>query len=66
MGILQNQIDHTEYPKGLKAKTMPELWYIIEDCTAVLKANPDGKKAGYYMDEINYAGMEIAIRKGAN
>lgn len=56
-------IDHTEYPKGLRTKCMDALLYIRADAAAALKAMPDGPKAGYYADEINYVSDEIARRR---
>lgn len=58
-------IDHTNYPKTLKGKSIESLRYIIGDCKAVLEVNPYGSKAGYYADEINYCAMELAARAKA-
>ncbi len=58
-------IDHTNYPKTLKAKSDDSLRYIIADCKATLEANPNGSKAGYYMDEIHYCAMELKRRADA-
>lgn len=56
------QIDHTNYPKSLKSKTVAQLQYIIWDCKGALEAMPDSPKASYYADEINYCSMELYKR----
>jgi len=58
-----NGINHTTYPENCKSKSSDSLKWIISDCQAVLAANPDGKKAGYYADEINYCAMELKSRE---
>ena len=57
------QINHTEYPKQIRHKTMAALMFIIKDCQEAIAANPENPKCGYYADEINYAGMEIVRRQ---
>jgi hypothetical protein len=59
---VEGQINHKEYPEKLKSKTDAELNFIIRDAHEAIKANPEGKKSGYYADEINYAGMELSRR----
>jgi hypothetical protein len=59
------QIDHKNYPKALKTKSLPALLFIIKDAREAIAANPDNPKNGYYADEINYAGMEINRRKNS-
>lgn len=56
-------IDHEKYPKRLRTKTEAELRYIIKDAGQALHSNPEGRKAGYYADEINYASMELHRRR---
>lgn len=56
------QINHTEYPKSLKNKTVSQLLYIIQDCREALEAMPESPKAGFYADEINYCSMELSSR----
>jgi len=56
------QIDHTAYPKRLRTKTHSELRYILDDARAAIAANPDGHKAGFYADEINYVCDELSRR----
>jgi len=59
------QINHTEYPKTLKRKTVEMLRFIIKDCREALTANPDNPKAGYYADEICYCSSELHRRQTA-
>ena len=58
-----NTINHIEYPKSLKSKSIESLRFIIKDAKEALKANPNSAKAGYYADEICYAGMELKARQ---
>jgi hypothetical protein len=55
-------IDHNEYPRRLRTKSTAELKFAQSDAQAAMKAMPDGPKAGYYADEINYISMELARR----
>ncbi len=55
-------MDHGKYQAALKNKSWAELKYIIEDARETIKANPEGENAGYYMDEIHYASMELKRR----
>jgi hypothetical protein len=57
------QINHNEYPKTLKGKSDDSLRYIMKDAAEAMAANPEGSKAGYYADEINYCAMELYSRK---
>jgi len=41
------------------------LRYNIRDAYAAIAAMPNGKKAGYYADEISVLGMELRSRKAA-
>lgn len=56
------QINHTEYPKSLRSKSDDALRYIMKDAAEAERNNPEGDKAGYYLDEINYAAMELKRR----
>ena len=56
------KINHIEYPKKLKKKTVAELLYILKDANEVVRANPEGEKSGYYQDEVNYVCMELNRR----
>jgi len=58
-------INHRTYPISLKNKSDDSLHYIMKDAYEAMKANPEGTKAGYYADEVNYCGMELAIRSKA-
>lgn len=55
-------MDHAQYQKSLKTKSVESLRYIIKDCQEAIAANPDNKKNGYYSDEICYCGMELNRR----
>lgn len=63
--IFEAKIDHKEYPKRLRKKSVDELKFIIKDAQEAMKANPDSEKSknGYYADEVNYAAMELKRRK---
>lgn len=58
-------INHRTYPIMLKNKCDDSLRYIMKDAYEAMRANPEGTKAGYYADEVNYCGMELARRKVA-
>jgi hypothetical protein len=55
-------MNHAEYQKNLKKKSIEALRYIIADCRETLKVNPEGVNSGYYMDEIHYAAAELRNR----
>jgi hypothetical protein len=59
----RTQIDHVNYPKQLRKKTYAQLQFIIKDAGEAMRAMPEGHKAGYYADEINYAQMELERRR---
>jgi hypothetical protein len=56
------EINHTEYPKSLRNKSDDSLRYTIADAQAAIACFPEGEKAGYYADEINYCAMELQSR----
>ncbi len=56
-------MNHAEYQKNLKTKSVASLIFIINDCKSAIKLNPDNSKNSYYADEICYAGMEIVRRR---
>lgn len=58
----KHQIDHENYPKSLRSKSVDQLVYIIADAKEALFLFPESKKAGYYADEVNYCSMELARR----
>jgi hypothetical protein len=55
-------INHAEYEAKTRNMTFASLLYVIEDCKQAIAAMPEGHKAGYYADEINYCAMEINRR----
>ena len=55
-------MDHAEYQRGLKHKSIPELQFIARDAREAIEANPDNPKAGHYQDEIHYAAAELRRR----
>jgi hypothetical protein len=57
------EINHAEYQKGLETKTYSEIVFIIKDAMEAANAMPDGPKVGYYLDEVNYAAMELHKRR---
>jgi hypothetical protein len=63
---MTTQINHTDYMKKVRTMSDYALYYTIKDCKETLALNPEGEKAGYYQDEINYCAMEISRRKGYN
>jgi hypothetical protein len=59
---MKNQINHAAYMKKVKTLDDASLRYIIADCQEALNNFPNGEKAGYYADEINYCAMELSRR----
>jgi hypothetical protein len=57
------EINHGEYQESLKSKSYHELLFIIKDAQEAAAAFPDGYKVGYYLDEVNYAAMELHKRR---
>ena len=58
-------INHTAYQKKVRSIETASLQFIIRDCQEAIRANPNGPKAGYYADEINYCSMELRRRQDA-
>lgn len=56
-------MDHTEYAKVLKSKTVDQLRYIRQDAYNAAMAMPDGPNHGYYLDEVHYCSMELKRRE---
>ncbi len=56
-------INHRTYPISLKNKSVDSLRYTMKDAHEAMTANPEGSKAGYYADEINYCANELAHRR---
>jgi hypothetical protein len=63
-GVIEmpKQMNHAEYQKNLRKKTVDQLIFIRDDAQAAMRAWPDGENAGYYADEMHYAAMELARR----
>ena len=57
------QIDHTDYPRSLKRKSVEALEFTLQDAREAIHANPHGENAGYYADEIHYAAAELRRRE---
>lgn len=58
----RTQINHSQYMKKVRGMSEEALRFVMKDAAEAIKANPDGHKAGYYADEINYCSMELARR----
>ncbi len=58
----RTQIDHSGYQKKVRRMSEEALRFVIKDAREAINANPDGHKAGYYADEINYCSMELSRR----
>ena len=58
-------MNHSEYPKTLKTKSIDSLRFIQRDAHEAVVANPNGENAGYYQDEVNYIGDELRRRQNA-
>jgi hypothetical protein len=56
-------IDHAAYQERCTKMSEAQLRYTISDANAAMRAMPDGPKAGYYADEVNYCSNELAKRK---
>lgn len=56
------EINHAEYQEKVKTMTDGQLKFVISDCQQAIAAMPNGHKAGYYADEINYCRMELNRR----
>jgi hypothetical protein len=56
------KMDHREYPKGLRSKSVDSLLFSLGDAKAAMEAMPDGENAGYYADEVSYISMELRLR----
>jgi hypothetical protein len=57
------RMDHAGYPASLRSKSDAELHYTIRDAREAADALPLGPNAGYYLDEISYAAMELQRRR---
>ncbi len=59
---MQKIMDHNAYPKSLHSKSKEALRFIMKDAHQASQAFLNGPNVGYYLDEINYCGMELARR----
>jgi len=55
-------MNHAEYQRGLKRKSVPELLFIVQDAHEAIQANPTNPNNGFYQDEIHYAAAELNRR----
>jgi hypothetical protein len=60
--MITKVMDHTNYPKALRTKTLQSLRFTIKDAQEALEANPDNPNNGFYQDEINYCANELNRR----
>lgn len=60
---VKKTMNHAEYQKSLRSKTVTELMFIQKDAAKARDAMPDGENSGYYADEVHYAGMELRRRR---
>ena len=51
--------DHTELMEYVDGLDVAALHYVAQDCREAIEANPEGRKAGHYMDTIHYIGMRL-------
>lgn len=55
-------MNHAEYQRGLRSKSVEQLQFIANDANEAATANPTGENAGYYADEVHYALAELNRR----
>lgn len=56
-------MNHSDYQKSLKKKSIEQLLFIAKDAGEALNTNPNNPNNGYYADEIHYTVAELK-RKG--
>lgn len=56
------EIDHAAYQRKVRKLSEASLRFIISDARKAIEAMPDGPKANYYADEINYCASELHRR----
>ena len=56
------EMDHAAYVAKTKSMSDASLRHVIQDATAAMAIWPNGYKAGYYADEVNYCAMELKRR----
>jgi hypothetical protein len=59
------EIDHAAYQRKVRGLSDASLRYIIRDASAAIRAMPEGPKANYYADEINYCATELNRRRNS-
>ena len=57
------EIDHDAYQRKVRKLSDQSLRFIIKDARKAIEAMPEGPKANYYADEINYCASELHRRK---
>ena len=60
---MTTHINHAEYQAKVATMTDAELLYTIKDAREAAEAMPNGHKAGYYLDEVNYCASELHLRR---
>lgn len=56
------QMNHRDYPRRLRARSVESLRFIIQDASEALRQYPHSGNASYYADEIHYAAAELRRR----
>ena len=62
---MTKHMDHAEYQRKLKHKTVAELQFIIKDATEAQQVNPTNDNNGYYADEVHYCLAELRKRRAS-
>ena len=57
-----NYINDADYQRRLKKLDSLALRSIIKDAGEAAKVNPTNPNAGFYLDEVSYAAMELRHR----
>lgn len=57
------EINHAAYQRKVRELSEESLKFIIQDARKAIEAMPEGPKAGYYADEINYCASELHRRR---
>lgn len=57
------EIDHAAYQRKVRKLSDASLRFIISDARKAIEAMPEGTKANYYADEINYCASELNRRR---
>ena len=56
------KMNHIEYPKTLRDKSIDSLRFIALDAKEAIRVQPNSENASYYADEICYVSDEIRSR----